>query len=322
MNNDNLINKKISDVFCFSINYINDKTNNFNINQKIFDLSLSPYLQGFNDFVDNLKAKQIELGFKDLITKENKNIIELISNSDLFSNKISQILKDNINKFDLNLDIPKKLKKDVDLSKITLTAYRYDKDNYFNILENNKLEMKLNVLILNTGLSIEHTEGFWYENGDNSIEPGFTISGSKNQIEQFLPNVLELIENLENNGLSKEHQQSAIFVKLNQEAVLYELDDKCKYNKGFELPKCISFEYDENILKKIREDSTGVLNYTGGTVNENVVSMSFTGDSENQLNEIKKIVQSEGKKISLSDNIQMKQPQQKINNKKQILIGE
>ena len=165
--------------------------------------------------------------------------------------------------------------------------FRYDKNFEDNVKQNKIFEEAINNLIKqeNSYVYIEKSEGFWYENGDTSVEPGYTIVGRPEDIEKILPKVLNILENMQDFGLNPEHKQSAVYLKLGEKAFILEQNEG-KYEISFELPSQIAFTSNE-LLDLIKAN----LGLVGGTVKNGVISSSVTKEDKEI---ILKIIQENG----------------------------
>ena len=248
--------------------------------------SLSTFLKINKD----LKNGVLEEIFKQCFLENDdlKPIFVDLLNDNLLPDEFNVPLETKVNKYEKELANLELIRQDIKQSKISLTMFRYDKNFEDNVKQNKIFEEAINNLIKqeNSYVYIEKSEGFWYENGDTSVEPGYTIVGRPEDIEKILPKVLNILENMQDFGLNPEHKQSAVYLKLGDKAFILEQNDEGKYEKSFELPSQIAFTSNE-LLDLIKAN----LGLVGGTVKNGVISSSVTKEDKEI---ILKIIQENG----------------------------
>lgn len=243
----------------------------------IFDKLADDHFELFQNIVLNNLIFD-DIGFNDIVEKR---IIE--HRDDLFNKRI---IDSNISE-----------------NKICLTMFRYDKSLQDNIEQNVKFEVIFKELLKKENITakIQKSEGFWYEDGDTSTEPGYTIVADEQNINKLIPLISNMMSNLESFNLNKEHQQAAFYVKINDKAFIYEKSEN-SYEKTLELTEQIAFK-DSNILNAIKNDKSGKLNYIGGTTDQNnVTSMSLNKEQKEAFLEAIKDIIKDNRELKISDN--------------------
>ena len=244
--------------------------------------SLSTFLKINKD----LKNGVLEEIFKQCFLENDdlKPIFVDLLNDNLLPDEFNVPLETKVNKYEKELANLELIRQDIKQSKISLTMFRYDKNFEDNVKQNKIFEEAINNLIKqeNSYVYIEKSEGFWYENGDTSVEPGYTIVGRPEDIEKILPKVLNILENMQDFGLNPEHKQSAVYLKLGEKAFILEQNEG-KYEISFELPSQIAFTSNK-LLDLIKTNPS--FDSVGGTVKNGVISLSITEEQKIEIEEI------------------------------------
>lgn len=267
---------------------------NFSIEQRTRNPVIDEVLNSefwFKDIVETLPSKIINMVSDKVVDhcfNKNENLRPLLvdlTSDDIFPKELRNSIQDKIDYIENKEILKTKTFNDVCQSKISLTMFRYDKDLENNIKQNEILKDILNKEIRNSGVyvNLANSEGFWYENGDKSIEPGFTIYGKSEDVSKILPKVLKVMENLEAYGLSNEHKQSGIYHKENDVAKILELNDQGKYVEAITLPYQISLNSNElNFQNQFLEacDKNDETKTIGGTTLEGNLSLSLSDEKQ------------------------------------------
>lgn len=284
--------------------YVNDIVKEYNLNNQDYipeNLATEIANQIFNDIESETEYVEILSG----LINENK------SNQYLNKPLLNNIEKFNNEKIEFNKNF-----QDISESKISLTMFRFDKDLNENIEQNNKFKLlaqeviKTHNLNEKTNLSLESSEGFWCEKGNSSKEQGFTIKGSNNDINSFLPVTIYMMSNLNRFGLNPEHQQSGIYVKQENKSFIYEFDGKT-YNPSIELDNHLSFS-NSKILTTLENSSVISNEGIGGTIKNGVISMALSDQQKDKVFEILQEIGLKDLQICTNEHIQVSLENQKI----------
>lgn len=233
---------------------------------------LNDNLKNWKDIINRLKPSQLDIVKNDLKSQINDNnifVFEKLLQKNVIPNHI------------LNKDEILSNKKIASCDKITFTMFRFEKTNEQNIQQNNIAFDLMNQKIkeLDLDCKIVKTNGLWLEDGILYEEPGFTIYGE--DIVKFEEVFKNIMSNLENFGLDKEHSQQAVLIQKKKEVELAFRQDNGEYksDKKDNLKYLISIEKNEDLKNIISTNEE--MNQSGATEIGNSVFYAF--DNPKQL---------------------------------------
>lgn len=261
--------------------------------------------------------------FNKIKTDDEKiKIVKELSFHKLLNQDISKILTKNIVIENKHILTQQQVREDVSKSKISLTMFRYDKNFNDNLIQNNKLEnvfIKMSKDGVFKDIKIEKTKGIWYENGDSSEEPGFTLVGNKENIEEAFKSILDILQNMKKYDLNPEHSQSGVYLKLDDKSYIYEKNELNSYNAQYELQENLNIELDNYVLNNLKKCEK--LKYIGGTINteQQIISLSLIPE---HFEVIKTILNDSNIDFYDNSNIKIEQENKEIKKQHLELLGD
>lgn len=273
-------------------NFIIDRVEELKV-ISIFDnenTSPEPISDSMAKFCEDLTTNQLKTVtdriseyFNEDPSNESLEALENLNKMNYFPKQLSENISVFINEeFEKSKNITKCFQQ-INENRVVLTMFR-DEKTYDENIEQNKI-LKSHLLNLKSDqIIIKDSKGFWFEDGNSSIEQGITLI-PKDNTKESLDNVINLVNSImidmESFGLNKEHKQSAFFVKFESTSEIYaDEGDKNGYTSICKLENQIAFT-DKNIMQEILKfqgDDKSSLASVGGTEIDDVLALSLTNE--------------------------------------------